>query len=292
MDKMKIRRRKWIIWVTPALGVFLWETIRHEIDFEFLSTTEGNMLSMFVAFVLTALLQRGLMERYEKFQISVLRQEQEKQLLKERERWAEAWHDGIAQSLFLASVQVDAIAKTYGNQTSQFHQNPNETQHIQELRQTIHHANADVRTAIAQLREGNSFDATWFSAFAGWVRMMAEHSNWELTFEWHVAMDVFHEKEQMDLHASLREGVMNIRKHSNAKHVSINAYHSDRSIVIEITDDGSGEIRENVNGMGIQIVKSRMKELNGAFELVRMDGNTVFRMKLIRSSDLFLRKVE
>jgi two-component system sensor histidine kinase DesK len=74
----------------------------------------------------------------------------------------------------------------------------------------------------------------------------------------------------------LREGMMNIVKHSGADHCEIEFFSSNHHYVLKITDNGSNPGNDQPYGQGIQGMKQRVEELNGELRFWTVDaGHTL-----------------
>ncbi len=75
----------------------------------------------------------------------------------------------------------------------------------------------------------------------------------------------------VNLYYIIQEAVKNIIKHANAKNVVVRATHIDEFIILKIKDDGVG-ISSKINngdGIGIEIMKYRAKQIGAALEIKR-----------------------
>jgi two-component system nitrate/nitrite sensor histidine kinase NarQ len=73
----------------------------------------GNWLTPALVFLLTAILTSRLFAVYDRMQEELKREREETAALKEREQLARQLHDGIAQTLFLLSVQVERLKEEH-----------------------------------------------------------------------------------------------------------------------------------------------------------------------------------
>jgi len=150
---------KWLILIIPTLTIGLWEYVRHEFLLPYISMELGNVLAPIIVFLVTILFLTQLFDILERNQKELERAKALQAALEEREKIARELHDGIAQSLFLINVQVDRIAQS--GQT--------DDELIRKLKQNVHHANAYVRQAIANLREPAESDRIpWMQSVPVW----------------------------------------------------------------------------------------------------------------------------
>ncbi len=66
----------------------------------------------------------------------------------------------------------------------------------------------------------------------------------------------------------VQEAIHNITKHANAKNVDIQLFFRDNELTVTIEDDGAGfELTSAESGLGLAQMKSRIKSIQGKFEL-------------------------
>src|SRR4051794_28175051 len=106
LNMMSTKQIKWLILAIPTLAIGIWEYLRHTILLPHISMELGNWLSPIIIFLVTITLVNPLFQAYEQLSLQLKRERASKQLMEERERIARELHDGIAQTLFLSSVQV------------------------------------------------------------------------------------------------------------------------------------------------------------------------------------------
>lgn len=67
-----------------------------------------------------------------------------------------------------------------------------------------------------------------------------------------------------------REGVTNVRKHADARHVTVTLARDGRDLVLEVEDDGVGT--RNADGLGIATTRERLEALGGSLRVVSARG--------------------
>lgn len=78
----------------------------------------------------------------------------------------------------------------------------------------------------------------------------------------------------------LREGVMNVIKHSGASRCEIEFSHSDQHHVLKITDNGSNPVSDDHKGQGIAGMKQRVEELDGDVEFRTTDSGQALTIRI------------
>ena len=76
----------------------------------------------------------------------------------------------------------------------------------------------------------------------------------------------------------VQEGLTNIERHAQAKHVSINLHGSEDSIRLTVIDDGIGfnvaQVERGHAGIGLRNIRERVEHFGGRFELISVPGRS------------------
>jgi signal transduction histidine kinase len=268
----KDQRIKWLILLTPTLTIGLWEYVRHAFLLPYFSMELGNLLAPFIVLAVTLTLVRSLFTRLEQSQQALQREKSTNAALEERERLARELHDGISQSLFLLAVKLDQLEemKTDGP--------------IRELavglRETVRVMHEDVRQAIASLRLPPSpAAAAWVVPLRELLGETAEMTEAQAEFIWTIPDASLTDKEKVELHACMREALINVRKHANASKVFVIGESDDAGgFRCSVEDDGVGFSGDPllVHGrFGLRMVRDRARGMGWTFRADRWDGRTV-----------------
>jgi signal transduction histidine kinase len=78
------------------------------------------------------------------------------------------------------------------------------------------------------------------------------------------------------LYLVAQEGLRNVAKHSNAKHVSVSLSWRETSVVLSLEDDGSGfdtEIVRGKGGLGLISMEERARSVNGSLSTTSRPGH-------------------
>ncbi|WP_027091654.1 sensor histidine kinase [Cohnella thermotolerans] len=263
---------KWLILLTPTLTIGLWEYIRHAFLLPYLSMELGNFLAPFIVLAVTLTLVLGLFRRLEQSQSDLQREKSTNAALEERERLARELHDGIAQSLFLLAVKLDQLDRAATEEAVR--------RLSGELRETVRDVNDDVRQAIANLRlPPSAAEAAWVVPLRELLGETADIIEAKAEFRWSIPDDSLTNKEKVELHACLREALINVRKHAKAREVTVVGEATPQGgFRCAVEDDGVGfdgdpfEIRGR---FGLRMVRDRAKRMGWSFAAERRDGRTV-----------------
>ncbi|MMZ62115.1 Nitrate/nitrite sensor protein NarX [compost metagenome] len=110
---------------------------------------------------------------------------------------------------------------------------------------------------------------------------LQEETDLRFEVQWDIPDEALSSKEKIELLASIREALLNIHKHANAKHVHIHAILTDNGWTCSIADDGKGFdpfAMPNNNHYGITIMKERCKTMKWQFDMLREAGQTVVKI--------------
>ncbi|TNJ64784.1 sensor histidine kinase [Paenibacillus hemerocallicola] len=270
---MSYKQIKWLILIIPTLTIGLWEYVRHQFLLPYISMELGNWLAPVIVFTVTVIFLTQLFSLLEDMQEELKEARAEKAALEEREKMARELHDGIAQSLFLLAVQVDVLDK----------RNTGAEAEIRTFRQTVHEVNGYVRQAIANLRDPVSPDTLpWMELMKSLSMDLAAETGIRADWSWKLPEEKLSAKEKVELYASLREALLNVRKHAYAEHVRISSEECGSGWICAVSDDGKGFDGDNLrltDKFGLKIMRERAVEMGWTFELVREHGISVFRIR-------------
>jgi signal transduction histidine kinase len=263
---------KWFILLIPTLTIGLWEYVRHAFLLPYFSMELGNFLAPFIVLAVTLTLVRSLFTRLEQSQQALQREKSTNAALEERERLARELHDGISQSLFLLAVKLDQLdeMKTEGP--------------VRELaaglRETVRVMHEDVRQAIANLRLPPSpAAAAWVVPLRELLGETAEMTEAQAEFIWSIPDASLTDKEKVELHACVREALINVRKHAKASHVFVIGESDDAGgFRCSVEDDGGGFGGDPLHApgrFGLRMVRDRAKGMGWTFLAERRGGRTV-----------------
>lgn len=279
------RRIKWLILLIPTLTVGLWEYARHAFLLPYLTMEMGNWLTPVIVLIVTLTLVRHLFARLEQSRDALQRERELSASLEEREQLARELHDGIAQSLFLLAVKLDRLDRAAAEGEERV------LALSGELKETVRVMHEDVRQAIANLRKPPSpADAAWVTPLRELIGDTASVTEAEADFHWTIPDAALTGKEKVELHACLREALMNVRKHAVASRVRVVGEASgDGGFRCSVEDDGVGFAADPLamhGRFGLRMVRDRAERMGWTFaaqrrgdwtvvEIVKPDGGSV-----------------
>ena len=275
---MARRNIRWFILWIPTLTVGLWEYLRHTLLLPYLSMELGNFLTPFILLAVMLTFVRALFRKLEESEEALRREKEAKAALEERERLAQQLHDGIAQSLFLLAVKLDRL-----EQAADAADSAAVRELAGQLRGTVRVMHDDVRQAIASLRQPPSpAEAAWVAPIRELLRETVELTEAEASFRWEIPDDALTAKEKVELHACLREALLNVRKHARATRVTVTGeIAEDGGFRCAVTDNGAGfegDPLELKDRFGLRMIRERAEKMGWTFGLSRRGGETVLEL--------------
>ncbi|WP_051287272.1 sensor histidine kinase [Paenibacillus taiwanensis] len=261
--------KRLILWI-PTITIGLWEYIRHTVLLPYMSMDLGNILAPIIVFAVSAIFLTKLFALLEETQRKLRQEQQLKAELEERERLAQELHDGISQSLFMLSVKINRLEHAEG-----------EERQIQfdKLKQTVHHVHDDVRQAIANLQAApQEADFSWTHTFMQMIEEMRVDTEWEPEVDWRLDDEQMTIKEKITLFSCVREALTNVRKHAQAKHVTVLSEGGNEQFYCEVRDDGAG-MKDDPFSLpgkyGMKMMRDRIHNMGWQMSVYRQHEETV-----------------
>lgn len=234
----------------------------------------GNFLSPLFVFIVTLVFLRHLFSVLERIQEELRGEKSKKAALIEREKLARELHDGIAQSLFLLSVKMNKFGRK-----NHLEHDPD----FQKIKQTLQHVHEDTRQAITNLKYVPNEDPfSWTETIYQYVTELKNHHLMNVQLEWGIQENTLSTKEKVELFACIKEAVVNVIKHAKTNQIWIQAKEIDNGWICQIKDQGMGFTKETIQsskGHGLQILKSRARDMEWEFSMKIIDHETIIELK-------------
>ncbi|EHB62426.1 MULTISPECIES: sensor histidine kinase [Paenibacillus] len=263
------KQNKWLILTIPTLTIGVWEYVRHEFLLPYISMELGNWLAPVIVLLVSLLFLTKLFAMIEHNQEELNRAKAIRAVLEEREKIARELHDGIAQSLFFLNAQISQMDRM----------NQADGLPLHKLKESVHRTNDYVRQAIANLRhEADADKNPWLQGIESLIDELQQETALEIETNWRIPETMLSSKERVELFAIIREALLNIHKHAEAKQVRIEARPTESGWMCQVADDGKGFNPDNMmirNRYGIQMMRDRAKAMSWHFSLERKDGDTL-----------------
>jgi two-component system, NarL family, nitrate/nitrite sensor histidine kinase NarQ len=263
---MTYRQIKWLILLIPTFSVGLWEYARHTVLMPYISMNAGNWLSAILVFLVTLYFLNILFGRLERMQQELQRERSEKAVLEEREKIAKELHDGIAQSLFFLSVQVNKLDNDSVHHHEQY----------KKLKKTLQHIHDDTRSAIQNLRSNPSeSDITWTKSLNTFFNEMESQHDLKIHRNWQLTDEDLTSKDKVELFACVREAIINVIKHAGSTEVWVESELKPNGWICSVLDKGTGfDIDHITNGFGLKILKDRAASMDWKLTIESEKGLT------------------
>lgn len=186
---------------------------------------------------------------------------------RERERFIHDLHDGLIQSLFGIGLMLDekrVVLEPADPATARFLEGITRDINslLSRLRLSLQRATPFLRE-ISSLQKELQLLARRFDGVGG-LRCGIEFHDWK-----DEAVDPL---QSMEIQAVCAEGLMNIIRHSQARHARIQVRHDGKEIHLVIEDDGQGLPAHPSSGMGMASMKARALRAGGTLGVASSPG--------------------
>ena len=185
----------------------------------------------------------------------------------ERKRLARELHDDLAQRLALLSIEVGRLNVTEYNSKS--------AGIVHNLQETLITISEDVHKISRQLHPSIIEDLGLEDALRSEIHNFSRLEKIPVEFEYE--HDLVHPPSDVALclFRVTQESLRNIKKHADAKNVTIQLVCKDRALLLTIDDDGRGftpEIIKKQPGLGLKSMRERMRLVNGSISYFTRQG--------------------
>lgn len=194
--------------------------------------------------------------------------------LEERQRLAREVHDSFGQILTMFGMRLHLMEGMVraGDQAELLAE-------IAELRTILHDAHQDVRKSIYQLKESGPALAPLWERWTEHLRLFAHQTGIEAELSGREAVPAhLPERVESQLTRIIQEALVNVRNHSGARHVLVDAYREGSNLILAVRDDGCGFDGGMVAGpgeyhFGMSIMRERAESLGGRLEILSEPGH-------------------
>ncbi len=203
----------------------------------------------------------------------------------ERTRLAREVHDGPAQALSNATFQVEIVERNLARDPVLA------AAELRLLRDLLRRELSDVRAFISQLRPPILADVGLSGAIKDAADQVAGISGVPIRVEIDGAIDDLPETAETVILRIIQEALQNVRRHAQARHVTIKADREPDGWSIEVRDDGRGfdvgaVAARGRRNFGLQFMRERAELIGARFEVrSRPDGGTVVRIAVPRGAE-------
>jgi len=265
LSARRLTQLKWLTTIAPAVAVFLYETVRHDILGHRFPTAYGNLAIGFItlgfAFGFSQLIF-GIVARLQAQAVARSREVAAlNAVIAERERLSRELHDGLAQLVAYLLVRLDTVADLLAAQRE-----AEALQELARLRTVADDLYADIRESIAALRTRLSergLPATlhdYLAAFEERHDIPVDLRDGDL------AADIV-PLAGYQLLRIVQESLANVRKHAQATHAWVAfARPQPGWLALTVGDDGRGfdpSRTSDRTSLGLTTMRERAESLGG-----------------------------
>ncbi|MFM8594481.1 MAG: GAF domain-containing protein [Chloroflexota bacterium] len=184
----------------------------------------------------------------------------------ERERIAREMHDSLAQMLGYVNTKAQAVSELLRAGDTQ-----RAEQHLDQLAAAARNAYADVREDILALRQNPLGNRGLAPSLVAYVEQWSRQSGISVTWrpsppESLPAMEPYADVQIIRI---VQEALANVRKHADAKEVTISANADQDLLTIDVTDNGKGISLPEPGAarFGVAIMRERAESAGGTMEI-------------------------
>ncbi len=199
--------------------------------------------------------------------------EQQYTIVAERDRIARELHDSIAQVLGVIHLRLRGlepeVADAPGNGVAT---------EISDLADIADEAYKDVREAILGLRETVGQPEGLEGALREYLRKYSRQTGIEATLHCDGdARRALSPRSEVQLLRVVQEALTNVRKHADARHVTVSLATADSLVTLAVADDGAGfdpsRLEESLDhGFGLASMRERVEQIGGALAVHTAPG--------------------
>jgi signal transduction histidine kinase len=191
-------------------------------------------------------------------------------VVEERQRLARELHDSVVQSLYSVTLYADAAAMALAAGQADV-----TADHLQLLRETAQDAMRDMRLLIFELHPPNLEQEGLVAALQARVAAVETRAGLRTEFlvEGERRLPFFIEQE---LYGIAQEALNNVGKHARAQCVTVHLQITDKSVCLEVRDDGVGFDLSSVQktgGVGLRSIEERTAKVGGTLAVHSNPGD-------------------
>ena len=186
----------------------------------------------------------------------------------EQRRIGQDLHDGIGQELTGLSLMAQSLMEALSERSLP------EAQTATKIAAGLQQAIKDVHTLSRGLIPVDGDGEGLMAALTDLAARTSELKGMTCTFTWDEPVPVEDKSTATHLYHIAQEAVTNALKHGQARHIQISLRADDRSLTLQIQDDGVGmpHQRAETNGMGLRIMRHRAGLIHATLNLGPAEG--------------------
>jgi len=199
---------------------------------------------------------------------------------KERRRFAKDLHDGLGPLLSTVKMSVTSLLQKQSTK--------NDREILENTEIVINEAILSIKEISNNLSPHILNNFGLISALNSFVNKIVQAGEIQFKMDTNIENKRFDDRIEIILYRSLCELINNTLKHAHAQEILLEIFLADNLLTINYKDNGKGFIINEQgtipeSGMGIGNIKSRIKSINGNFEILSIPNhgvNAIFQIKL------------
>jgi signal transduction histidine kinase/ligand-binding sensor protein len=196
-------------------------------------------------------------------------QAEELAVLEERQRLARELHDSVTQALYSVNLHADAARLALENKQSDA-----ATENLKNLRGVIREAMFDMRLLIYELHPLALEKEGLVAALCARVSAVEERAGLpaQISVEGERRLPLTIEEE---IYRIAQEGLNNVVKHAQSQQVRINLRYGEKTVMLELADDGIGfdpDAAKRNGGIGLRGMEERVRQMGGELQIESAPG--------------------
>lgn len=236
------------------------------------SPGEYDLLSTFANQVSSAVVRARLHENVRRDK--VIRQHLLHQMItaqeRERSRLASDIHDSAVQSLVGVSYQLQAMARKWAAKY------PDAKVEIDGVEENLNASIKELRNILHGIRPLYLEDIGLTAALESLLRDFGSRNNVQTSLLLSDELPLLAKEASVNLFRVVQEALMNVEKHAQASHTSVEIHSVGNRIVLTVSDDGAGFIerltKSEKGHLGIAGMRERAELLEGTLKIKSMPG--------------------
>jgi PAS domain S-box-containing protein len=190
---------------------------------------------------------------------------------KTRRKIALRVHDEVAQNLAIAKMKLDSVCDEISSSC--------DVQALEQIGKLLDQAIENIRSLTNELSVPILYEVGFISSLQWLTENMQERFGLSVKFNDDGLAKPLSQNMQVLLFQAIRELLVNVVKHANAKHVKVTTERLDNHIYIKISDDGAGFDSSKScfhaagsGGFGLFSIRENMIYARGSFEIESAPG--------------------
>jgi signal transduction histidine kinase len=183
---------------------------------------------------------------------------------RERNRLARDLHDTLAHTLSSQVLTLEALKLSVDPKDQELNHSLNQL--IDNSRRGLD----ETRRALNDLRARHLEDLGLISALKNLLQEAASRGNCAASYSISDTLPSISDKQEQVIYRVAQEALENIIRHANAKNIKLSLQYEKSSLILKISDDGSGfnaEMIQNNDRLGIKGMRERAAEAGAIFNL-------------------------